>query len=78
MIEVPNKIIINDKVTPFIVSSNTYILDVLITEVLRGSPLLIIKENINCGNFLYIDRFNSLIERVNYKPLTDFPIIDID
>ena len=86
MIEVPNKIIINDKVTPFIVSSNTYITDVLIIEVFIDSPLLIIKENIlliikeniNCGNFLYIDKFNSLIERVNYKPLTYFPIIDID
>ena len=29
--------------------------DVLIKEVLTNSPLLIIKENINCGNFLNKD-----------------------
>ena len=40
-------------------------------------PLLIIKENINCGNFLNKDRFNFLTKRVNYESLTDFPIIII-
>ena len=38
------------------------------------SPLLIIKENINCGNFLNDDRFNFLTDSVHYNPLTDFPI----
>ena len=83
--EVPNKIIINDILTPFIVSSNTHILDVLlkevlIKEVLTDTPLLIIKENINCGNFLNNDRFNFLTDRVNYKSLIDFPqtIIVVD
>ena len=52
MTVVPNKIIINDILIPFIVSSNTHITNVLIKEVLTDSPLLIIKENINCGNFL--------------------------
>ena len=64
--EVPNKIVINDILTPFIVSSNTHITDVLIKEVLTDSPLLIIKENINCGNFLNKDRFNFLTDRVNH------------
>ena len=41
-------------------------------------PLLIIKENINCGNFLNKDRFNFLTKRVNYESLKDFPIIIID
>ena len=50
--------------------------DVLIKEVLIDSPLLIIKENINCGNFLNKDRFNFL--RVIYESLTYFPIIIID
>ena len=58
VIEVPNKIIINDIFTPFVVSSNTHITDVLIIEVLTDSPSLIIKENINCGNFLNKDIFN--------------------
>ena len=76
--EVPNKIIINDILTPFIVSSNTHITDVLLKEVLikeasTDAPLLIIKENINCSNFLNKDRFNFLTDRVNYKSLTDFP-----
>ena len=76
---VPNKIIINDILTPFIVSLNTHITDVLlkdvlIKEVLIDTPLLII----NCGNFLNKDRFNYLIGRVNYKSLTDFPIIIVD
>ena len=73
--DVPNKIIINK---PFIVSSDTHSTDVLIKEVLTESPLLIIKENINCGNFLNKDRFNFLTGRVNYKSLTDFPIIVLD
>ena len=38
------------------------------------SPLLIIKENINRGNFLNDDRFNFLTDIINYNPLTDFPI----
>ena len=46
--------------------------DVLIKEVLTNSPLLIIKENINCGNFLNKDRFNFLTNRVNHKSLTNF------
>ena len=70
MIEVLNKIIIND----IIVSLNTHITDVLIVEVLTDSPLLIIKENINCGNFLNNEKFNFLIDRINYNSLTDFPI----
>ena len=56
--DIPSKIIINDILTPFIVISNTHIKDVLIKQVLSNSPLLIIKENINCGNFLNKDRFN--------------------
>ena len=57
---VPNKIIINDILIPFIVSSNTHIINVLIKEALTDSPLLIIKENINCGNFLNKERFKFL------------------
>ena len=76
MTVVPNKIIINDILIPFIVSSNTHVTNVLIKEVLTDSPLLIIKENINCGNFLNKERFNFL--RVIYKSLTNFPIIIID
>ena len=76
MTMVPNKIIINDILIPFIVSSNTHIINVLIKEALTDSPLLIIKENINCGNFLNKERFNFL--RVIYKSLTNFPIIIID
>ena len=68
MIEVPNKIIIND----IIVSLNTHIKDVVIAEVLTDYPLLIIKENINYGNFLNNDRFNFLTNIINF--LTDFPI----
>ena len=41
MIEVPNKITINN----IIVSFNTHITDVLIVEVLTNSPLLIIKKH---------------------------------
>ena len=83
--DVPNKIIINDILTPVIVSLNTHITDVLlqevlIKEVLIDTPLLIIKENINCDNFLNNDRFNFLTDRVNYKSLIDFPqtIIVVD
>ena len=76
--DVPNKIIINNILTPFIVSSNTHSIDVLIKEVLTDTALLIIKENINCGNFLNKDKFNFLAERVNYKSLTYFPIIVVD
>ena len=68
--DVPNKIIINDILTPFIVSSDTHITDILIKEALINSPLLIIKVNINCGNFL--------IDKGNHKSLTDFLIIIID
>ena len=68
--DVPNKI--NDMLTPFIVSLNTHITDVLITEVLTDSPLLIIKENINCGNFLNKDKFNFFTGKVNHKLLTNF------
>ena len=81
--DVPNKIIINDILTPFIVSSNAHITDVLlkvilIKEALTDFPLLIIKENINCCNFLNNDRFNFLTDRINYNSLTDFPIIVIN
>ena len=41
---------------------------------MTDSPLLIIKENSNCGNFLNNDRFNFLTDRINYKPLTGFTI----
>ena len=63
--------------TPFIVSSNTHITNVLLKEVLikealTDAHLLIIKENINCSNFLNKDRFNFLTDRVNHKSLTDF------
>ena len=74
MIEEPNKIIINDIFTPFIISLNSHITDILIKEALTYSPLLIIKENINCGNFLNNDRFNFPTGRINYNPLTDCPI----
>ena len=76
--DIPGKI--NDIFTPFIVISNSYITDVLIKEVLTDSPLLIIQENINCGNFLNKDRFNFLTDRVNHKSLIDFPqtIIVVD
>ena len=63
----------NDILTPFIASSNTHTTDVLIKEVLTDTPLLIIKKNINCGNFLNKDRFNFLTNRFNHKSLTDFP-----
>ena len=58
LIEVLNKIIINNILTPIIVSSDAHITDVLIREALTDSILLIIKEHINCGNFLNKDRFN--------------------
>ena len=69
MIEVPNKMIINDIFTPFIISLNTHIADVLITEILTNSPLLII----NCGNLLNKDKFNFFTGKFNHKFLTDFP-----
>ena len=72
LIEGLNKIIINDKCTPFIVSLNIHTIDSLIKEALTDSPLLIIKENINCGNFLNNDRFNFPTDRIN--PLIDCPI----
>ena len=70
MIEVPKKIIINDIFTPFTVSLNTHLTDILRKEALTDSPLFIIKESSNCGNFLNNDRFNFLIDRINYNPLT--------
>ena len=73
MIEVPNKIIINNIFTSFIVSLNTHIIDILIKEALIDSPLLVIKENINCSNFLNKDRLNFFTGKVNHKLLTDFP-----
>ena len=74
MIEVPNKIIINDIFTPFTVSLNTHLTDILIKETLTDSPLFIIKENSNCGNFLNNGIFTLLTDIINYNPLTDFPI----
>ena len=74
IIKIPNKIIINDIFTPFIVSLNIHLTDILIKEALTDSPLLIIKENSNCGNFLNNDRFNFLTNRINYNPLTSFTI----
>ena len=38
--EAPNKIIIDDILTPFIVSSNTHIIDVLLKEVLIKEVLI--------------------------------------
>ena len=46
------------------------ILKINLKEALTDSPLLII----NCGNFLNDDRFNFLTDRINFNPLTDFPI----
>ena len=68
--DVPNKI--NDIFTTFFVIS--YMIDVLIKEVLTDSTFLIIKENIICSNFLNKDRFNLLTERVKYKSLTNIII----
>ena len=71
--DVTSKIIIDDILIPFVVISDTHIIDVLIKEVLTcTSPIIIIKENINCSNFLNKDRFNFLTDRVNHKSLTDF------
>ena len=47
---------------------------ILIKEALTDSPLFIIKENSNCGDFLNNDRFNFLTDRINYNPLTSFTI----
>ena len=71
MIEVPNKIIVNDI---FTVSLNIHLTDILIKEALIESPLFIIKENSNCGNILSNDRFNFLTNSINYNPLTGFTI----
>ena len=71
MIEVPNKIIVNDI---FTISLNIHMKDILIKEALTDSPLLIIKENVNCGNFLNNGIFTLLTDKINYNPLTDFPI----
>ena len=68
--DVPNKI--NDIFTLFIVISN--MTHVLIKEVLTDFTFLIIKENINCNNFLNKNRFNLSTERVKYKFLTDIII----
>ena len=76
--DVPNKIIIDDILAPFVVISNIHITDVLIKESLPDSLLLIIKENINCGNFLNKDRFSFLTDKANHKSLTDFPKSQID
>ena len=46
---------------------------VLTKEALTDSPLLIIKENINCGNFMNKDRVNFFTGKVNHMPLIDFP-----
>ena len=75
MIEVPNKIIINNIFTPFIVSLHIHLTDILIKEALIDSPLLIIKENINCGNFFNDDRFDFLTDRINDNPLKVFLLI---
>ena len=74
IIEMPNKIIINDIFTPFIVSLNIHLMDILIKEALTDSPLFIIKENSNCGNFLNDDRFSFLTNIINYNPLIGFTI----
>ena len=71
MIEVPNKIIVNDI---FTVSLNIHMTDILIKEALTDTPLFIIKENVNCGNYLNNGIFTLLIDRINYNSLTDFPI----
>ena len=71
MIEVPNKIIVNDI---FIVSLNIHLTDILIKEALTESPLFIIKKKVNCGNFLNNGIFTLLTDRIKYNPLTDFPI----
>ena len=82
LISVPSKIIINNRLTPLVVISNINIIDilvdVLVEEVLTNSPIPIIKENINCGNFLNKDRFNCVTDGINHKFLTDFPIIITD
>ena len=71
MKEVPNKIIVNDI---FTVSLNIHLTDILIKEALTDSPLFIIKEKVNCGNFLNNGIFTLLTDKINYNPLTDFPI----
>ena len=77
MIEVPNKIIINDIFTPFTLFY-FFFLRKKVKEALIDSPLFIIKESNNCGNFLNSDRFNFLTDRINYRinynPPINFPI----
>ena len=65
IIEMPNKIIINDIFTPFTVSLNTHLTYILIKETLTNSPLCIIKEKVNCGNFLNNDIFTLLTDKIN-------------
>ena len=72
LIDIPIKVVINNILILFTIISNTHMIDVLIKEALTDSPLLIIKENINCGNFLNKDKFNFFTGKVNHKPLTDF------
>ena len=64
MIEVPNKIIINDIFTSFIVFLNIHKTYILIKEALTDS----IKEHINCGNFLNNDRFNFPTDKLIITP----------
>ena len=71
LIDIPIKVLINNILILFTIIPNTHMTDVLIKEVLTDSPLLIIKKNINCGNFLNKDRFN-------YRFPTDFPITTVD
>ena len=68
IIEMPNKIIINDIFTPFTISLNTHLTNILIKETLTDSPLCIIKEKVNCGNFLNNGIFTLLTDRINYNP----------
>ena len=71
MIEVLNKIIVNDIFTTFIVSLNIHKTDNLIKEALTDS----ITEHINIGNILNKYRFNFLTNKVNHTSLIDFPQI---
>ena len=75
LIDIPSKIVINNILILFTITSNIHSKDVLIQEVLTVSPLLIIKENINCDNFLNKDRINflNLTDKVNQKSLIYSP-----
>ena len=57
--------VLNDTFTPFIVFLNSHITDILIKEALTDSPLFIIKEKVNCGNFLNNDIFTLLTDKIN-------------